>query len=385
MAIVQIGPYPLSGDCIHGGVEASVYGLTQALVRAGHVVDVFDYPRIGGKDSIERNGALTLHRYANTGTHNEDAMQRGKELFRDVVALHPDVVHVHGTGKLSGAIYQAVQNYGIPVVLTVHGLLHEEKKQALRRKPSLKALYQYIVQSRAEFGLLNETTQIIVDTEYVAEMIKKYHAQGRIKHLPQMEIIPQGINHSYYGLTCDCKSQTILSVGAISPRKGHIYTLEMFNSLRNRGVDAQLRIIGSLADRHYYECLVHKISESPYNAAISLEPNLSSKELFNAYTQAKLFVLHSREESQGIVFAEAMAAGLPVVATNVGGIPYVVPDGYSGLLCPYGDVETMTDMVERLMTVDTLWQQFSDSARRIAKGYDWDKIAEQVIKLYKQK
>lgn len=69
-------------------------------------------------------GLLTIHRYANNGKHNEDAMQRGKEIFRDIVALHPNAVHVHGTGKLSEAIYETAKNYGIPVVLTVHGLLH---------------------------------------------------------------------------------------------------------------------------------------------------------------------------------------------------------------------------------------------------------------------
>ena len=127
MNIIQVGSYPLSADCIHGGVESSVYGLTQALVRKGYTVDVFDNPRIGGKDTSERKGLLTIHRYANNGRHNEDAMQRCKEIFRDIVALHPEIIHIHGTGKLSGTIYEAAQNYGIPVVLTVHGLLHEEK------------------------------------------------------------------------------------------------------------------------------------------------------------------------------------------------------------------------------------------------------------------
>ena len=58
MNIVQVGPFPLSADCIRGGVESSVFGLVNELSR-NHVVDVFDYPRINGKDSVERKGPLT--------------------------------------------------------------------------------------------------------------------------------------------------------------------------------------------------------------------------------------------------------------------------------------------------------------------------------------
>lgn len=385
MNIIQVGSYPLSADCIHGGVESSVYGLTQALVRAGHTVDVFDYPRIGGNDASERNGLLTIHRYANNGKHNEDAMQRGKEIFRDIVALHSDAVHLHGTGKLSGAIYQAVQNYGIPVVLTVHGLLHEEKKQALRRKPSPKALYQYIVQTRAELDVLNRASRIIVDTPYVERMLAQYQQKGNLAQLPEIHVIPQGISAAYYDLSGDSNSKNILSVGSISPRKGHLFTIEMFNTLRAWGTAAQLRIIGSLTDNKYYTRLVKVIQESPYSADITLETNVSQEELLAAYQAAKIFVLHSQEESQGIVFAEAMAAGVPVIATKVGGIPDVVESGKSGFLCDFGDTRTMAEMAERLMTDRQLWLSFSQYAKSAALKYDWDKIAEQIIQLYKAK
>ena len=385
MNIIQVGSYPLSADCIHGGVESSVYGLTQALVRAGHTVDVFDYPRIGGRDASERLGLLTIHRYANTGKHNEDAMQRGKEIFRDIVALHPNAVHVHGTGKLSGAIYEAAQNYGIPVVLTVHGLLHEEKKQALRRKFSLKHLYQYIVQTRSEMDVLNRASRIIVDTPYVERMLTQYRQKGKLTQLPKIYVIPQGISAAYYDLSCTQEGKIILSVGSISPRKGHLYTIKMFNALREKGIKAKLRFIGSLADNNYYAQLTKSIQESPYCKDIRLETNVSQEELFVAYKTSKLFVLHSQEESQGIVFAEAMATGMPVVATKVGGVSEVVEDGKDGFLCEFGDAISMAIMVEDILTDEKVWQSLSKHAKQAAKKYDWDKIAEEICKLYKAK
>lgn len=377
MNIVQIGSYPISPDCIHGGVEASVYGLVQELAKE-HIVDVFDVPRIGEKDRVERYGNLTIHRYANPGTHNKDAVLRLKEMVRDIVALGPDICHVHGTGAFSKEIYQALQRHGIKMMLTVHGILREEKKQALMRKLSLKALYQYIVQSRDERELLETAPRIIVDTVYVEDKLKAYG----LKNMPEMHVIPQGIDETFYGIRCNPKSNVILCVGAIALRKGHLYTVEMFERLRSKGIDAKLRIIGSLADKGYYRQLQIAVSNSLYIEDISLEANLPREELLKAYAEAKLFVLHSREESQGIVFAEAMATGLPVVATKIGGIPYVVANGKSGLLCSYLDVEAMAEMVEQLLTNEAKWKAYSNEAKEIAKGYSWKDIAEQIVKLY---
>lgn len=375
--IVQIGSYPLSPKCIHGGVEASVYGLVQELAKI-HTVDVFDVPRIGEKDRVEQQGSLTIHRYANPGKHNIDAVLRLEEMVRDIVALGPEICHVHGTGAFAKQMYLALQLYGITMMLTVHGILREEKKQALLRKPSLKALYQYVVQSRDERELLEAAPKIIVDTAYVENKLKAYG----LKHLPEMHVILQGIDEVFYGIKCNPKSNVILSVGAMAPRKGHVYTMEMFRQLRAKGIDARLRIVGALADKAYYEQLQQMIGASPYKSDISLEVNLPREELLNAYAEAKLFVLHSREESQGIVFAEAMAVGLPVVATKIGGIPHVVVEGKSGLLCPYGDVEAMADMVEQLMTDETKWREFSNTAREVAKDYSWRDIAERIVRLY---
>jgi glycosyltransferase involved in cell wall biosynthesis len=226
--------------------------------------------------------------------------------------------------------------------------------------------------------MLNATPRVIVDTAYVEDMLQHYG----LKHVPEMHVIPQGIDETFYSISCNPKSNMILCVGAIAPRKGHIYTVEMFECLRAKGIDAKLRIIGSLADKAYYELLQQKITASPYASDISLEANLPREELLKAYADAKLFVLHSREESQGIVFAEAMATGLPVAATKIGGIPYVVADGKSGLLCPYADVDAMTEMVAKLLTDESLWQRYSDAAKEIAKNYSWTDIVNRIVQLY---
>ena len=383
MNIIQVGPYPLAADCIKGGVESSVFGLSNKL-SINNVVDVFDLPRIGGKDTGCRQGNLCIHRYANPGKHNIDAIQRVNEILRDIIALHPDVVHVHGTGEISSIIYQALKEYGFKVLLTVHGLLHIEKANQLRKKISIKHIYQYIHQSKVEFDTLSHTERIIVDTEYVAKQIESLYAKRKIKSLPEMHVIPQGINEVYLSLNRIPADNLILSVGAISERKGHMCLLQAFEQLCSTNPSAQLVIAGSLADKKYHQRLVQYILQSPYKEHISVYTNLPQQDIFALYQQAKIFALHSQEESQGIVFAEAMAVGLPVVATHVGGVPYVVENAKSGLLCQYGDILAMAEMMAKLLDNQQVYNAFSAHAKQLAHAYSWKNIAEQVESLYQQ-
>lgn len=378
MNIIQVGPYPLTADCIRGGVESSVFGLANELAKS-HVVDVFDYPRLAGKDTVERHGSLTVHRYKNPGIYNQDAIERGKEMLRDIVALHPDIVHIHGTGNLSGALYNAIKTYGIPVLLTVHGLLHVEKMNALRKHPSLKHLYQLIVQSRAEFEVLNKAQHIIVDTEYVSKQIEQLHARKKISNLPWMYVIPQGIQSQYLSLSSMAiKAPIILSVGSISQRKGHLFLIRAFEQVHSKIPSAKLVIAGSLAEEAYLSKMREEIAKCRLQDSVDILTNIPQEELLQHYQTASIYALHSQEESQGIALVEAMAAGLPVVSTTVGGIPYVVIDGESGLLSAYSDIDSFVQNIIMLLENKDLRDNMAQTARNIALNYSWTNIAQAI-------
>lgn len=361
MKIVQIGSYPLSADCIHGGVESSVFGLVNELAKC-HKVDVFDTPRIGVRDSIEHFGNLTIHRYANQGTHNKDSQSKIPTIVTDIIASNPDICHIHGTGLVAAGIYDALNKHHFKIILTVHGLLKVEKQKALKRHFSIKGLYQYIRQSRVESLLLNKLNTIIVDTDYVRNAFNNYG----LKRLPEIHVIPQGINPDYYQLNAEYQQNTILSVGAISQRKGQLHTIKAYSMLRDMGIDIKLSLVGIIAEQQYYEQVCKAISECEYKNDISLKINLPQNELIQEYQHASLFMLHSQEESQGIVLAKAMAAGLPVVATNVGGIPNVVTDGVTGLLSEYADTQAMALNAKTILQNSEKWSKFSLSAKQAA-------------------
>jgi glycosyltransferase involved in cell wall biosynthesis len=325
---------------------------------------------------------MIIHRYENHGNHNQDAVYRVREMVDHIVSLQPDVVHIHGSGKLSYLIYKALLDKGVRLMLTVHGLLHVEKKNILKRKFSLKHLYQCVVQSYYEFKILNLAKRIIVDTHYVAKQIEAYKQSSFIKQIPEMHVIPQGINEKYLELQLSPNSRTILSVGSISKRKGHLYLLKAFDLLCQKLDDVNLVIAGVLAERSYYQELISYVQKSPNKDKIKILTNLPQEELFKLYTQAKIFALHTQEESQGIVFAEAMATGMPVVATNVGGVPYVVLNEQCGLLSSYSDIETFMNNLYSLLTDTHRYKTMITVAKNIASKYTWNNIADKVLNIY---
>ena len=375
--IVHIGPFPLSSGRIQGGVEASVFGLAKTQ-SATHEVHVFDIPRIGGNRVVENIEGVVVHRFCNQGGRQFAAGRQVTVMAREIQVLHPEVCHIHGTSLFSWLIYRELKRVKLPIVVTVHGLVRIEKLNALKKSISAKKLLQYLYQGWVEKRFLSHLPAAIFDTEYVKSRVNQYP----IRRKPVMHVIPQGIDETFFSLQCSKDSRMILSVGAISERKGHLLTLKAFELAADNGMDARLVIAGTIADKQYLERLRNAIAQSKYKTQISLFTDLTDKALKQLYEKAHLFVLHSEEESQGIVFAEAMAAGLPIVATQVGGIPWVVGDGRNGLLSKYGDIEAFADSIHKLMSDISLWQSMSGISLDAAGAYHWPIISDRIIELY---
>lgn len=378
MRIIQIGAYPLSTDLVRGGVEASVYGLAKELEKSNEV-HVFDAPRKGGgTGTVEEEENVHVHRTDNPGKWQVSAIRQIKKMVEEIVTLQPDVCHVHGTNLFAWMMYRRLKKEGLPCIVTVHGLAKVEKRNALKKGFSFKRLAQYLYQGWVEKRFLGQLPVAVVDTEYVSDMVGRYP----IRKKPMMHVVPQGIEEDFFAMSCSRDSRVILSVGAIGSRKGHLLTLRAFERLREEGLDVELVIAGIVAEQTYLGHLQSVINASKYKEDIKLCTNLPKEELKQLYQEAHLFVLHSEEESQGIVFAEAMASGMPIVTTRVGGIPFVVVHGKNGLLSEYGDVKTFAESIGRLMEDDNQWQAMSDASRIMAQNYHWYAISENIMRLY---
>jgi glycosyltransferase involved in cell wall biosynthesis len=110
---------------------------------------------------------------------------------------------------------------------------------------------------------------------------------------------------------------------------------------------------------------------------------LSPDEVAGLLAASQVLVLPSLHEGQPMAVLEAMAHGLCVVATDVGGIPDLVEDGTSGLLVPPGDVDRLTDALRRVVTDDTLRNRLADAAHvRATENFDVDVVWRRFDELY---
>ena len=375
--IVQIGSYPLANNCVRGGVEASVMGLSNELSKEFEV-HVFDIPRMEGRLETVKNGTVMVHRFPNDGRHQFSMAKQVGKIARQIVSLKPDICHIHGTSLYAWLMYRTLRKERLRVAVTVHGSICVEKRNALNRKFTLKLLMQLLYQGWVEKRFLGQLSSVIVDTEYVRTRINSY----ALKHKPMMQVIPQGIRDEIFSIRCSAESRIILTLGAIGERKGHLLTLKAFEEVRKAGIDAHLVIAGTVADFAYLDELRKGIDCSNFKDDVTLYTDLNDNDLMLLYQNSHLFVLHSEEESQGLVFAEAMAVGLPVVATDVGGVHFVVKQYETGLLSKYGDISGFADHIQKCLSDDELWNEMSSKGRKEAQDYRWNIIAGKIKTYY---
>jgi D-inositol-3-phosphate glycosyltransferase len=102
------------------------------------------------------------------------------------------------------------------------------------------------------------------------------------------------------------------------------------------------------------------------------------------YSAAEAVVVPSHYESFGMVALEAMACGTPVVASQVGGLAFLVQDGITGYTVPVDEPQALADRLTRLVNDRQLKLCMGENAARLAREYRWENIAEKILKVYEQ-
>ena len=156
----------------------------------------------------------------------------------------------------------------------------------------------------------------------------------------------------------------VLHVGRLHPQKGQDTLIDAFARARRERPDLILFFLGEGKLR---ETLKQRVESAGLAAAVRFEN--SSRDVTPYYRAADLFAFPSRYEAFGIVLLEAMTAGLPIVASRVGGIPEVTGEG-TALLVPVGDVGALSDAILSL-AADPVWRSSVGAAgRERAKAFD---------------
>lgn len=180
---------------------------------------------------------------------------------------------------------------------------------------------------------------------------------------------------------------TILAVGRLVQKKGFDCLLQACSKLHGKGIDFNCRIIGERGDQ--YPILLQRIKRLGLEDFVVLEGPKTHQGLLAAYQQSSMFVLPCRVVADGDrdgipnALLEAMACGLPVISTDISGIPELVKSEKNGLLVKPNDSESLAVAIERLLTDSMLATRLSSNARQsVCERFDSAKSIKQLQSLF---
>ena len=178
------------------------------------------------------------------------------------------------------------------------------------------------------------------------------------------------------------RGKILIFVGRITEYKGIFELMTAFIKLNLKYPDMHLFIVGEGSGHVVIENMIHFDNS---NKNIHILGKLPYSEIPKFLSAADIFILPSYSEGLPNVVLEAMACGLPVIATKVGGIPEAVEDGKSGILVDKKDVESLTGAIEYLIKSENTAKEMGINGRRIVENkFSWQRNAEEVIKIYEE-
>lgn len=281
-----------------------------------------------------------------------------------------DLVHVHQTGESVGYLlaYALARRIGLRPKLVVS--IYAPRTYALPR--SLGEVITALSCHSADIMFC------------LSEFSKRDISRGYRVPLSKLAVTYAGVDSSFVTQPprdekSDSPAFSLLFCGRLNgphEQKGMDVLLKSLPLVLNRH-RAMLNIIGTGPRLPQYQRLAEQLGVAQQVRFLGF---VEHQDMPNHYQQADLFVLPSRRESFGLVLAEAMACGLPVVATNVGAIPEVVQDGVTGVLVPPDDAQALADaMVSLLSDRPRMQAMAAAGAQRVRERFTWDLVAQRVL------
>lgn len=362
-----------------GGAQRYIADLAAALPRDAFAPVVIHGPDGDAADFHAALGATPVRvaahlRRAISPRHDRRAVGELADLFRQIGA---DVVHLNSSKAGVVGAYAARRARVARVVYTAHGFVVNEPMAPWRR----------LAYRLAERWSARHKDAIIC----VSDFDRKTALAHRIANPAQLRVIHNGINSATLNLLDRTAARSALAgfgvplagrlIGAIAnfyPTKGLAYLIEAFATVHAHCPDAHLVIIGDgqlravlvrLIRHHRLETAVHLPGRVP-NAARLLPA-------FDAYA------LTSIKEGFPYAILEAMAAGLPIVASRIGGVPEMIEHESWGLLIPAKHVPATAAALQRLLDDPALAARLGAAARqRVVTEFTLERMVKETIECY---
>lgn len=366
----------------HGGIATYVRELAGALVELGVEVTVWapDSPTGQLSDSAGERFDFGIRPLRLRGTQSWDCrLKLAWALLSERDSWHDAVLYLPEPGPIRTWCYLQLIPGLLPsrLVITLHG----SEIENLSRWPHRRSLFHRLLRNADRVGVVSKNVKRALLSRYPDIEAKSVLAYGAVrKDIPGSSESGPPFNHR---TDAGHGKWILLTVGRIHPRKGQLAVVEALGLLSQPVRERILyRIVGPVG-RHAYHAEIAATAAAA-GVAVEFAGPLSESELKNAFAQAHAFVMASVRskfsvEGFGLVYLEAGARGLPVVAHDTGGVADAVKNGVTGILVPPDDRQALSDAILQLLESPALRRSMGEAGRLHAQEFSWTRTARQLF------
>jgi glycosyltransferase involved in cell wall biosynthesis len=377
MRIAILGQYPLDTQRL-GGVEVAIVYAQRELLKIAEVElhiltckEELTQPKVTQQERLTitylprgRRGRLTWHRYE---------IQAMLDVLR---AFQPNVVHGHGSGLYAGAALSSPY----PSVITPHGIIYQEA----RLLDSWNSKLRGWLDSAYERSVVRRAHHMMLITPYVEKAFAGVFSG-------QSYLVENACDERFFDLDWQPVPGRLLFAGPVIPRKGVLPLLKALSLVRREVPTAHVRIAGptgSMPD--YFQTCQAFVREAGLGDAVTFLGHLTQEQVLQEYATCAVFVLPSFQETAPMVVEQAMAAGVPSVATCAGGVPWMLEQGVTGLTLPVppsaeGDPQALAEALLRLLRDPMEARRMGQRAKMEAeKRFRPEVVARRTYAVYQQ-
>jgi glycosyltransferase involved in cell wall biosynthesis len=389
-----------------GGTETAVLSLAGKLQSLGHTSPILTSMALAHSKQ-ENIGGLDVRRFSHfypylglTAAARQQLDMRAGNLFSATLlrhlltALPADIYHLH-TGKRMGGIARTAARYHRrPYVISLHGGIMEVPPEERRRwtEPT-RGTWEWGRLLGAAVG----ARRVLQDAAAVF-CVNRTEQQALQLQMPHKRVLwtPNSVDVARYQAGCGSRfrsqhripseAKLVLNVARVDEQKNQLATVEVFERVAIRIPGLWLVLAGPSTNADYAGRLQRRIAASPLADRILYLGNVesTSQALTDMYKAANVFLLNSLHEPFGIVLLEAWAAGVPVVAPRIGGIPSFVEHGRTGLLFDSGDIEVAAHHTLAILSEAALSEGLRTQASIRVQEFDEASATQRMVTIYEE-